>query len=115
MKDLRDDLSRFELLAGIGAENSGLSSLDLKHFCGVDIGIRNFKRDMPLETEAVNGVKVPAKAEMCRIKAVSYTHLDVYKRQVKYIPTLRVKKRPYYRIINIKIKYLGAPEVMFNN
>lgn len=68
MKDLRDDLSRFELLAGIGAENSGLSSLNLNHFNGVDIGIRNFKRDMPLETEAVNGVKVPAKAEMCRIK-----------------------------------------------
>lgn len=68
MKDLQDDLGSLELLAGIGTKHSGISSLNLKHFCGVDIGIRNFKRDMPLETEVVNGVKVPTKAEMCRIK-----------------------------------------------
>lgn len=38
-----NNLSRFELLAGIGAENSGLSSLNLNHFNGVDIDIQNFK------------------------------------------------------------------------
>jgi len=57
------------LLAGIGAENPGLSSLDPDRFSDVDIGIQNLKKDMPLETEIADGRKVPTKAEICRIKA----------------------------------------------
>lgn len=62
-------LKQFELLAGIQTGESTPATLNLNHFCGVDIGIQNFKRERPLETEFINGRKMPTKAELCRIKA----------------------------------------------
>jgi hypothetical protein len=63
-----DVLRRLESLAGWKTRRIRPPVLILGHFEGIDVGIRQLRRDAPLETETIEGVIVPTLPEMLRIK-----------------------------------------------
>lgn len=73
MQDLREKfqqtLEQLESLAGWKTNRVRPPVLILGQFHGVETGIRQLIRAAPLETEVIQGVRVPTLAEMARIKA----------------------------------------------
>jgi hypothetical protein len=73
LADLRDRfdevLSSLEAAAGWETERVRRPVLILSQLQGVLTGIRQLRRARPLETEEVDGLRVPTLAEMARIKA----------------------------------------------
>jgi hypothetical protein len=71
--DLRDRfdevLSTLEAAAGWRTERAQRPVLILGQLDGVLTGIRQLRRTQPLETEVIEGLRVPTLAEMARIKA----------------------------------------------
>lgn len=61
-------LSRLEDLAGWKTRRTRPPVLILGNFNGVDVGIRQLIRAQPLETTTVDGIVIPTRAEMLRIK-----------------------------------------------
>ena len=72
MTDLRarfpSVLDRLESLAGWKTRRIRPPVLILGHFQGVDVGIRQLIRQIPLETVEVNGITIPTTQEMLRVK-----------------------------------------------
>jgi len=62
-------LARLEEISGWKTGEKKPPILVLENFRGVDIGIGQLRRVMPLETEAMHGIRVPVIGEMLRIKA----------------------------------------------
>lgn len=73
LQDLRSQfakvLEQLEAMAGWRTSRIRPPVLILGQFEGVETGIRQLIRAEPLETEVVEGVRVPTLAEMARIKA----------------------------------------------
>jgi hypothetical protein len=73
LEDLRDRfdeiLSTLESVAGWQTERIQKPVLILGQLDGILTGIRQLRRTKPLETEIVEGLRVPTLAEMARIKA----------------------------------------------
>ncbi len=73
LSNLRDDydrvLERLEALSGWRTNRKRPPVLILGNFHGVDIGIRQLLRDIPLETEVRYGVRIPVLGEMIRVKS----------------------------------------------
>ena len=71
--DLRDHfeevLQRLEAVAGWSTERVRRPVLILGQLDGILTGIRQLRRTAPLETEEIDGIRVPTLAEMARIKA----------------------------------------------
>jgi hypothetical protein len=73
LEDLRerfdDVLTALESAAGWQTERVQRPVLILGQFEGILTGIRQLRRTRPLETEEIEGLRVPTLAEMARIKA----------------------------------------------
>lgn len=73
LSNLKDDydrvLERLETLSGWRTNRKKPPVLILGNFHGVDIGIRQLRRELPLETEVRGGIRIPVIEEMIRIKA----------------------------------------------
>lgn len=70
LKDRFDDvLARLESAAGWQTARIQRPVLILGTLEGVQTGIRQLRRTVPLETEVIEGLRVPTLAEMARIKA----------------------------------------------
>src|SRR5262249_46851967 len=71
--DLRDHfgevLASLEAAAGWQTERGQRPALILGEMDGILTGIRQLRRTRPLETEEIDGLRVPTLAEMARIKA----------------------------------------------
>jgi hypothetical protein len=73
LTDLRDHfdevIATLEAVAGWETARIRRPVLILGRLDGVETGIRQLRRTVPLETEVVDGLRVPTLAEMARIKA----------------------------------------------
>ncbi|MBN1961516.1 MAG: hypothetical protein JW841_11265 [Deltaproteobacteria bacterium] len=73
LEDLRDHfdeiLADLEAVAGWQTERLQRPVLILGQLEGIPTGIRQLRRTQPLETEIINGLRVPTLKEMARIKA----------------------------------------------
>jgi hypothetical protein len=70
LRDRFDDvLAALEVVAGWRTDRVQRPVLILGQLDGILTGIRQLRRTVPLETEEIDGVRVPTLAEMARIKA----------------------------------------------
>lgn len=64
-----ETLAQLEALAGRQSGRIAAPVMILGHFRGVETGIRQLRRQEPLETEVLEGIRLPTLAEMVRVKA----------------------------------------------